>query len=157
VPVGPGGAQPAPVTPTPTATGAPGASAPNANSPSASGQAQLNISSSASDQATDIAPNSVAPYMIGDFFICTGQIIFTESNPTGKPGQGIVLGDIPSAGGTARVKISEDNSPIPADRLFFLYNFFQNAIQLPTPTTHYIDIDRYTFGAEKTFFDGQGS
>ncbi len=149
----PAGAQPTP----PAGAGQPQASPPANPPPGANGDSQLNLGASTNDQAIATTPNSVSPYMIGDFFVGSGQIIFVGQSPTGSPSKGIVVGDIPSAGGTARVKISEDNSPIPADRVFFLYNFFQNAIQIPTPDAHNIDVDRYTFGAEKTFLGGLGS
>ena len=59
-------------------------------------------------------------------------------------------------------KISENDSPIPRDRVFFSYNHFQNVFQIsetpltpPGPTQiRQEPIDRYTLGFEKTFFDG---
>jgi len=71
--------------------------------------------------------------------------------------------NLPMAGGGSRVgKISENDSPIPRDRIFFSYNHFQNVIQLSEtpsnppgpPLMRQEPIDRYTMGFEKTFFDG---
>src|SRR5262245_1439803 len=71
--------------------------------------------------------------------------------------------NLPMAGGGSRVgKISENDSPIPRDRIFFSYNHFQNVIQLSEtpavppgpPLMRQEPIDRYTMGFEKTFLDG---
>jgi len=70
---------------------------------------------------------------------------------------------LPIAGGGSRIgKISENDSPIPRDRVFASYNHFQNLFQIsetpafpPGPTTiRQEPIDRYILGFEKTFFDG---
>ena len=101
------------------------------------------------------APTAVAPYMIGDFFAGQGQIVF---RPFESPMQrSEFAAQIPAAGGTGRVKISDDNSVLPTDRVFFLYNYFDNAILVSSPTTHLLDVNRYTPGFEKTFWDGNGS
>ena len=42
---------------------------------------------------------------------------------------------------------------MPEDRVFMLYNYFDNAILVPSPTEHTLDINRYTPGFEKTFWD----
>ncbi len=101
------------------------------------------------------AANASAPYMIGDFFVGGGQIFL--STETSQKGQGQLVGQIPSAGGSGFVKVSENNSVFPADRVFFDYNGFENAIFVPMPNAHILDVDRYTPGIEKTFFDGHAS
>ena len=110
---------------------------------------------SAADLGAGESANAAAPYMIGDFFVGGGQIsVFKETST------GLVLttvGQIPSAGGTQRVKICEDNSPIPVDRVFFDYNHFENAILSSGPQPRSLDADRYTPGFEKTFWDGMAS
>ncbi|MBI1916882.1 MAG: hypothetical protein HYS12_19415 [Planctomycetes bacterium] len=59
----------------------------------------------------------------------------------------------PSAGGVVgRVKTSEDNSPLPRDRVFFTYDYFNSV-----PTAANNDVRRYTPGFEKTFFDRNAS
>ena len=56
----------------------------------------------------------------------------------------------PSAGGVVgRQKIGENNSPIPVDRVFFNYNYFNNA---PFTATG-VNVHRFTPGFEKTFLD----
>ena len=69
---------------------------------------------SADLQTAESTTYAVAPYMIGDFFVGNGQIIFF-SKIASNPGRRLV-GQIPSAGGSTRVKISDDNSVIPAAR-----------------------------------------
>ncbi|MGE0761237.1 MAG: hypothetical protein AB7O38_29765, partial [Pirellulaceae bacterium] len=90
---------------------------------------------------------SSAPNMIGDFF-GGGFAINTVFNS----GRGST---IPIAGGDRRFKISENMSPIPRDRLYFSFNSFQNAVV--TAGEQEINLNRYTFGAEKAFADGLGS
>jgi len=94
--------------------------------------------------------------MIGDFFVGSGQIVFLPGKAT--DGQTPVLvGQIPSAGGSGRAKISDDNSVFPEDRVFFFYNYFDNAILVQAPSPHALDVNRYTPGFEKTFWDRQAS
>lgn len=94
--------------------------------------------------------------MIGDFFAGDGQIVFLANVTSGKPVPKVV-GQIPSAGGTGRAKISDDNSVFPEDRVFFLYNNFDNAILVPAPSPHALEVNRYTPGFEKTFLDRNAS
>jgi hypothetical protein len=99
---------------------------------------------------------SVTPYMVGDFFSSGGQM-FLAPLYIGGPEQ--ILAELPNAGGSLRVKISENNSPIPRDRVFYAFNDFFNAI--PTYSqgnlTSVMDVERHTPGFEKTFWDGLGS
>jgi hypothetical protein len=60
----------------------------------------------------------------------------------------------PTGGGVVgRTKISDDNNPLPRDRLIFDYDFFNN---VPL-TTGGFDVHRYSAGFEKTFFDQRAS
>lgn len=52
-----------------------------------------------------------------------------------------------------RVKMSEDTSPLPRDRLIFSYDHFDNVPLTTFGTT----VNRYQFGVEKTFLDGRWS
>ena len=52
-----------------------------------------------------------------------------------------------------RQKIGENGSPLPRDRVFFNYSYFDNV-----PFTRQgIDVNRFTPGIEKTFIDGNAS
>lgn len=102
----------------------------------------------------------MSPNMIGDFFVGSGNAYFISKGFTRDPGGLINLGSIPTAGGTRRVKISENMSPIPRDRVFFDYNDFQNALFVPNPSTgggYSTSVQRYMPGFEKTFFNGWAS
>jgi hypothetical protein len=71
-----------------------------------------------------------------------------------------MLGDFvgPVANLFTNFKIAEGESPRPMDRVFFKYNFYNNINKSrwtdPTEPIHNVNLDLYTFGAEKTFFDG---
>lgn len=67
-----------------------------------------------------------------------------------------VIVNVPSPGGggaVGRVKIAENNSPIPRDRVFFNYSLFHN---VPL-TSQGPEVNRYTPGFEKTFWNGNAS
>jgi hypothetical protein len=91
-------------------------------------------------------PTSAAPNMIGDFF-GGGARFF---------GNGVLVGihnaSVGIDGGDRRFKIDEDESPILADRVFFDYNGFQNAVTDVNNNNR--DLQSFTFGVEKTFRDG---
>lgn len=68
----------------------------------------------------------------------------------------VIVVNVPSPGGggaVGRVKIAENNSPIPRDRIYFNYSLFHN---VPL-TSRDPDVNRYTPGFEKTFWNGNGS
>jgi hypothetical protein len=98
------------------------------------------------------------PNMFGDFGMMTATAQFIDSS---GQREALVTFDIPGAGGSRRVKIGENNSPIPQDRVFFMYNHFHNVYDFsfteftpaPTPVQRQLPIDRYTLGVEKTFLD----
>ena len=63
-----------------------------------------------------------------------------------------ILVNFPSGGGAVRrVKIGENNSPMPRDRFIFNYNFFNDVIG------DIGDVNRYAVGFEHTFFDESSS
>src|SRR5262245_41624217 len=104
------------------------------------------------------------PNMFGDLAGATSTFISRDvANPAGAGKITVGTFTLPIAGGGSRVgKISENDSPIPRDRVFFSYNHFENVFQISeTPQTppgprvlRQEPIDRYTLGFEKTFFDG---
>jgi len=64
-----------------------------------------------------------------------------------------IVGNVPV--GDATVKIGDDTSPLPVDRVFFDYNHFHNALVSANGAD--VSLNRYTFGFEKTYFDGMTS
>jgi hypothetical protein len=65
-----------------------------------------------------------------------------------------VLAPMPGAGGAVgRTKIADDNSPLPQDRVIFDYDYFNN---VPL-SARGVDVNRFSAGFEKTFFDGRAS
>lgn len=70
--------------------------------------------------------------------------------------QDIAIADIPlpgTGGAVGRVKMSENTSPMPRDRVYFNYSYFDNVPLVPAG----INVDRFTPGFEKTFMDGLSS
>jgi hypothetical protein len=56
---------------------------------------------------------------------------------------------LPTPGASiGRIKLADNNSPLPRDRVFFDYNYFHNT------TLNGVNVNRYTPGLEKTFFEG---
>jgi hypothetical protein len=72
-----------------------------------------------------------------------------------------MLGDFvgPVANMFSDVKIAEGESPLPMDRVFLKFNFYNDLSPArwtdPTQPIHNVDLYRYVFGFEKTFMDGQ--
>jgi hypothetical protein len=61
---------------------------------------------------------------------------------------------LPGAGGVVgRVKMAEDNNPIPRDRVIFNYDYFDRVPFTPAG----LDVNRFQFGVEKTFLNGRAS
>lgn len=80
--------------------------------------------------------------------------------------RGSLFGDLPAVGaptgelsltqygGTVgRVKVSQSNSAIPIDRVFFSADYYDNVQLSPSD----MDVEQMLFGIEKTFWDGQAS
>jgi hypothetical protein len=99
------------------------------------------------------APLTFAPGTLGDFFGGTGQIVLDPAYQSQYGGDGVI--SPPIAGGDRRFKIADNNSPMPRDRFFFNYHHFENALSGPNDQTP--SLDRFVFGAEKTFFCEQTS
>lgn len=97
--------------------------------------------------------------MYGDFFGVGGRIKACISG-YGKGEQIVsrcVTMDIPPAGGSARMKIAENNKALPMDRVYVIYNHFADALEAAASPTRVFPVDRYVVGAEKTFLDGRWS
>src|SRR5262245_21462693 len=109
---------------------------PGAPAPMAAGQSAVMMpSADCCNQPTCGAkqcPPIFTPFMLGDF---TGPIanLFTD------------------------VKIAEGESPMPMDRVFLKSNYYNNLNKSrwtdPTEPIHNVDLYRFTFGFEKTFFN----
>src|SRR5688572_30352983 len=107
----------------------------------------------AGDTGTYVAPMQgavaqLAPNMIGDFFGGGGG----QSAIQLFRGQGPTLVTIPSPGTSSvgRVKLAENVSPIPRDRVFVNYSYFDNVPLTPDG----VNVNRFVPGFEKTFLDG---
>jgi hypothetical protein len=91
---------------------------------------------------------SAAEGMIGDFFGGGYQYAPGAVSPGVGPTVAI-------AGGDRILKFADNNSPIPQDRLFFNYHLFANPVT--DINGQFQDVNRFTFGLEKTFWDGTTS
>ncbi len=94
--------------------------------------------------------------MFGDSFgSLSTQIEFMSMAGNGKN-----LVDLPVAGGSRQFK-NEFSRAMPTDRVFGLYHHFENALQSSSSDgsfrTANANIDRFTVGVEKTFFEGNAS
>jgi hypothetical protein len=102
------------------------------------------------------APQSAAPFMIGDSFGGGGgQFVFTFSD------SGVSKFAIPAGGGGGPMKIADNSSPLPRCRAFVNYNYFSHAVQSSisdvngiTTSSQNLNVNRYTFGWEQCFADG---
>ena len=105
----------------------------------ADGAAQpLNPPASASTPA--VSQGSFAPNMIGDAF---GPGFLVNNNDLfASPG-----------GSVGSSKIAENASPLPRDRVYLNYSYFDGVPLLPNG----VNVNRFTPGVEKTFFNGMSS
>jgi hypothetical protein len=117
-----------------------------------------------------------APFMIGDLLYATRSVNYGFARITGNSAA-------TGLGSTSifNAAVAENNSPVPYDRTYFRYNFFHDSqsitgiantpfgvvpglsltnpaqVLLYTPQTKLYNTNLYTFGGEKTFFDGMMS
>lgn len=150
---------PSPALPSPATPGSP--TAPASPTPSDPLQVPPEQPAQQPDPAFDLSSDStlalgggdvaLSPNMIGDFqgggcggLNFSGLLRVTLEHPTF---------------GCSRLNIAENNSPLPRDRVYFRYNHFDQETNTdvfsdtPRGARSSIDLDRYTFGLEKTFFD----
>lgn len=112
-----------------------------------------NVGSTASAASADSSEDGLAsvPDMYGDFF-SRGNFAFAYACNCLRG-----TAEYPQLGS---VKIGENNSALPQDRFYFLYQHYNQALnfELSTaagnPAARSLSFDRYVLGAEKTFFDG---
>jgi len=140
-------------------SGAPGTGPEPGTQPSGEGaaaEAAPSPNALAGNFGAAVGPQSAAPNMMGDFASSGGNIIFSQRTfDTFTPYSVVASPSISIAGGDRVFKIAEDDSPFPRDRVFFDYNHYVNA--LTDARSNAQNLDRFTFGAEKTFFDGRCS
>ncbi|MDB5339271.1 MAG: hypothetical protein JWN70_4890, partial [Planctomycetaceae bacterium] len=91
--------------------------------------------------------------------VVSGQTVVTSGGdtvPLIQIQQPLKIADVPSpavGGAVGRLKIAENTSPMPRDRVFFNYSSFQNV-----PLTQGgLSVNRFTPGFEKTFNEGTAS
>lgn len=137
-----------------------GADASQSPSPQASTNAPE--TNSAFDQALagqyDVASasNFAAPNMVGDFFGAGGGTTVVQGYTDGGfyPTRVTPLNTSPgTGGGVGRLKLAENTSVLPQDRVYFGYQYFQG-VPLNASGTN---VNRYVPGFEKTFFNGNTS
>ena len=137
----------------PTAPGQPGQ--PGAEAPPNVQIGEQPTGATASSSFALAAPNMVGDLLGGNRNV--NYALFTKNPFAGEAGTGIF-----------NPKISENESPLPQDRVAFRYNFFHDASQItgvtgtttapPTDNrTRQFDTNLYTFQFEKTFLDGYAS
>lgn len=91
--------------------------------------------------------------------VISGQTVVTaggDTVPLVNIQQPLTIAAVPSpaqGGAIGRLKIAENTSPMPRDRVFFNYSYFQN---VPLTETG-INVNRFTPGFEKTFNEGTSS
>jgi hypothetical protein len=90
----------------------------------------------------NITVGPVSGQLVGNELIYTTTLTGTQNVPF--PGTSSTVG---------RIKMSEDNNPMPRDRWIFAYDHFDNVPFTPDG----IQVNRFQFGFEKTFLDGQAS
>lgn len=94
---------------------------------------QLELNTSQSTIQLDSATNTATPTFVYDVFVTL---------PAPSPGDFV-----------GRVVFSDNNSPLPRDRVYFDYNYFHNATFGPAD----VPVNRFMPGVEKTFADGSMS
>lgn len=111
------------------------------------------------------SPQAIAPFMLGDSLGSGAFVSFAVM----LPNEDIAFGQIPLPNTSSflqRLRISDNNSPMPRDRVFATYNHFQNAINAQTAVFDFetvrqssssLSIDQAVFGVEKTFLNGMMS
>jgi hypothetical protein len=125
-----------------------GAAAPAPAGPSAASLFAMNAAAGGGGGFGSSLRGATTPEMMGDFYGPGGVPSFFDRDSmnyaTVIPGAGYALG---------RMKLAENNSPIPRDRIFFNYSLFTGVPIANEPVT----VNRFSPGFEKTFLDGLAS
>ncbi len=102
---------------------------------------------SAAQPLVQLDPQTLQPLPGGGTFfvqLVNGRAVVQQQQ------QGV--GSFPAVN-AGKIRLAESTSPIPRDRLFFNYSYF-NDVPLAAGG---VSVNRYTFGVEKTFFNGMTS
>lgn len=99
------------------------------------------------ERGAAVGGESLAQNIVGDF-IGPGMSV------PGNPGRTTTI----PIGSRSAFKLADDDSALPQDRVFFNYNYFSGANTSANGLNYpRVDVNRETFGFEKTFFDGNAS
>ncbi len=92
------------------------------------------------------------PKMFGDVGVAPTLFDFSQEADNSQA-------TVPTSLGLGRSKISENNNPLPTNRVFFMYNHFHNALVAVRPGLQPEDshFDQYTFGIERMIFNETAS
>lgn len=77
-------------------------------------------------------------------------------------GIGVLAAEHPALG-CFRLNISENNTPVPTDRVYFRYNHLHNSLNFDATRIigdeglYNLNVDRFIWGVEKTLFEGRSS
>ena len=139
--------------------------------PENAAQNPSNLESEASGARGENTASIAAPNLLGDLLYSSRSVRFGFVRINANT-------DFTGLGSTSIVNsnVDENNSPLPEDRVYFRYNYFNNAqsvtgisssstVFIPgnppalnqLPQTRSYDTNLYTFGVEKTFFDDMAS
>jgi hypothetical protein len=122
-------------------------------------------SASPAFSADTVGPPPLAgvPDMFGDTFFGSSAL-FISASDSHIPALDRAIVDLPYAGGSHRIKISENTKAVPLNRFYFVYNHFRNAFNSSaigrTASDEFVrtseddSLDRYILGWEQTFYDG---
>ncbi|WP_157605408.1 hypothetical protein [Schlesneria paludicola] len=153
------GAMPPATNPQPTLDTPSGLSDPDSvfpRSPEPPSPAMNPITSLSAGQGASTAASYVPAFM-GDFFGQGSTVICNNGNAYGGDGGGFLAGkgsvSVATSTPVGIMKLAENTSPLPRDRVFLSYNYFSNVRLTPDG----IPVNRLTPGVEKTFFNGNAS
>lgn len=100
-------------------------------------------------------PADRAPAILGDAFVSSNQIVLEADG-------NVAAADVPIPGGSERLLVASNNSPLTRDRIYMTYSHVPGAVTsastLPAAMgTGMSSLDQFVIGAEKTLMDGRAS
>ncbi|HVJ67339.1 MAG TPA: hypothetical protein VM510_05105, partial [Caulifigura sp.] len=113
---------------------------------------------------TPRARTARSPEMFGDQFVAIPLAV--DGLPTGGSGESQEFATIvgPTSVNAFSQKISENNHPLPRDRVFYTFNYFNDALKFDSSYDGFFGTSsttqsllRHTLGVEKTFNEGDSS